>query len=305
LGAERAAAAAFARAGGGPVDAAMAALLREGVAPRAEALERLRRAMARAGSGKGIFDADERLSLAARLEAAGIPAEPWLVEAVEAQAEGGSDAGDSETGDASGGSPGGGPEAGGSEAGTPGGDNPGGSGAGDPGGIDPNRELDLEIPESELPKVLGRLLRGIAFRWGGSGSYLNLFNHTPGPEGSWIYAPFAFELDSIAFEGDIRIQSPRLRGGPGRIEASFFSRASGESGSGRRWSLELDFGARTALRLDCDDEGAARAARRGFPALRGQLAAGGKAVEAAFAASGTETGKADAEGIAGGLDVEA
>lgn len=270
--------------------AAVAALLREGLAPRAEALGRVRRAFLRA-SAVGAKSDDEteadRVELAARMEAAGMPAEDTVLDAIQAEAGG---TGGRHSGDRA-------PEG---EAGE----------TGDLPGHDArlpelDRPFALELPEDKLPDFLAALLKGIALRSGGEGCLLQLFNHRPGPTGSWTYAPFAFELDSIAFEGTIRIQSPSLIGGPGRIEAVFLARRGlgASEGAGRRWSIGLDFGAGAgdSLLLGCGDEAAAALSTRRLPELKAELVASGRRAKVAFRG---RLGPDRAEGR-GGVDVEA
>ena len=271
----------------------LAALLKEGLAPQAESLERLRRIYLRPGldakRGKGEgSEREERLSLAARLEAAGIPAEEATVDAIQAEAGGfgaereglgqkGNGASNGKPPDASVG-----------------------------GGLDLERDIELQVPEAELPALLGRLIREIAFRSGGEGCLLNLFNHRPGADGNWTYAPFRFELDSIAFEGTLRIKSPRIRGGPGRIEASFSAsrrREDGEAALDRNWSFSLDFGAGAAFRLDCIDIAAAESARRKLGELRAALAATSWPLRVRFGQDEADIPASKQEG--GGVDVEA
>jgi hypothetical protein len=221
------------------------------------------------------------------MEAKGIPAEDAAIDAIQACADGSSHRRGGESGGDEG-------RRGSGEAREEGNAGP----ASETLGIDADRELEIELAEEELPRVLGSLLKGIAFRSGGSGDLLHLFNHVRGPDGSWVYAPFRFELDSIAFEGMIRIRLPRIVGGPGRIEAGF---TAGRGGGGRRWSFALDYGGRATLRLRCDDAAAEAASRRRLPELQAAFAGNCPVVEASF------PGEPAAEFPAGreDLDVEA
>ncbi len=283
-------------------EAIMAALLREGTAPRPEALERLRRLLARPATlTKGEREEGALLALGARLEAAGIPAEPGIVEAVQAEVEGGGGGGGHSGDDAGRGEEGGSegrPETGGRGAG----EGQGLSGGSFPASIDADLPFEAALGPEDLSLVLGRLLKALSLRAGGEGSYLNLFNHRPGPDGSWTYAPFRFELDSIAFEGLIRIKSPRIRGGPGRIEADFRARELADEGPGRSWSLGFAFGGKPSLSLACDEGPAAEAARKAFPSLEAALHSGGRAVEASFAVASSGS---PVDRVPGALDVRA
>jgi len=284
---------------------AASALLREGISPRPDSLARVRRAFARAEAEGG--EAWDRAELAARLEAAGIPAEEAPLDAIHAEARGaggrhprpGSEEGRGAAGEAE--------EASGEEASTEAVEPGAGSAAPElgPAALDLEGPFALELPEASLPAFLGSLLRAISFRSGGEGSLLSLFNHRRGPEASWSYAPFAFELDSIAFEGTIRIQSPQLAGGPGRIEAGFTARrAAPAPGEEKTWSFGLDFGpGREAgsLAIGCGDEGSAKASRRLLPELAAELAAIGRGASVSLEAEGPARGAPRA----GGLDLEA
>lgn len=279
--------------------AALAALLAEGASPSAAgAIERLRRAFGRALRGSAAKDENERATLAARMEAKGIPAEDAAIDAIVAASEGFSGRG---------GEDGSGRDAdhAGHRGGTDPRENGGMSGDAAPAAVadtmamgtvsvDAARELEIAIQEAELPAILASLVKGIVLRSGGEGTLLNLFNHVPGPDGSWIYAPFGFELDSIAFSGIIRLRLPRISGGPGRIEADFATR--GERGE-RRWSFGLDFGTATSLKLRCDEAVALSTLRRRLPELRADFAEAGLAVDASVAGEG--------KSIPGDVDVEA
>jgi hypothetical protein len=81
----------------------------------------------------------------------------------------------------------------------------------------------------------------------GAVSLLQLFNHARAARGAgdWTLVPFAFSLDSVAFEGSFRIQLPYMRGGPGCIEARFHTRRdSGRAGEAveEAWDFSLFFG---------------------------------------------------------------
>ncbi|HET7839084.1 MAG TPA: hypothetical protein VFL04_04950 [Rectinemataceae bacterium] len=231
---------------------ALTALLGEGLRPQAPALSRVRRAFARAGGeGEESASGSELGRLAARMEAAGLGSEDGILEALAA-----------ETGLPSGSGGGGGAQ---------GGD---GSGTG-PGGGQKTAGRRLELAGDELPAVLGALLRQTVLGSGGEGSLLNLFNHARGAEGSWIYAPFRFELDSVAFSGCFRVKLPLQMGGPGRIEADF--EATRRGSEPRTWSLGLAFGGsgRSALGIRANagrDKALAAADLAGFEA---DLAASG------------------------------
>jgi hypothetical protein len=174
---------------------AAAALLREGVSPEARALARVRRAALREADQGG-----EALDLAARMEAKGIPAEEAALEAL-LDLMGGSNGGAGEGRDRR-------ERAQGGEA------EPWTSG-------DLERDFRVEVAEEEFPGRLAALLRAMSMRVGEGNDALFLFNHARGPEGHWLLVPFRFEADSVAFKGGLRIQLPYVRGGPGRMEASF------------------------------------------------------------------------------------
>ena len=210
---------------------AIAALLREGIAPEARALARVRRAALREAA-----DGGEWTDLAAKMEAKGIPAEGAALEGLmqgcgSAFSGGGQDPGN--------------------------GDGRGGGQESDqeldqePDVLDVKRAFDLshdfsrEVQEDELPEFLGAVLRGIASRSGGDGA-LTLFNHLRGPEGSWVFVPFRFALDEVDFKGSFRIQLPYIRGGQGRFEADFSASCGSVS---EDWSFSLGFGGGRALAL--------------------------------------------------------
>jgi len=271
-----------------PDRAILAALLREGVRPSAESVERLRRALRRAGSPGVLGDEEASVDLAARMEAKGLPAADTAIDAILTGADGRQGHG--------------GHDHGGrrerpeerKESRAPAGE--GGATvpiAPDMSPVDASRALSLDVPEGELPALLGALIRGIVFRSGGEGTLLNLFNHAKGPDGGWIYAPFDFELDSIAFAGMIRLRLPRIAGGPGRIEADFAAR---REGGERRWSFGLDFGGgRPRLVLRCDEDEAMSASLSRLGEFRVGLAASGRQVEVSMAEGNAAPGDVDVE----------
>lgn len=221
--------------------AAVAALLREGMAPEPRALARVRRAALREAAEGG-----EWTDLAAKLEAKGIAAEGAALEGLAAAAEGRS------WGGGHGGGEGGGGDGGGGQGGP--GDG-GGGGGGEPPRLEPGTELP--VTEGDLPRVLGALLRSLATRADAPGLDsaslgLSLFNHRRGPEGSWIIVPFRFALDEVDFAGSFRIQLPYVQGGSGRFEARF---SASRAAVPEDWSLSLDFGGgrAKALRVDAPD----------------------------------------------------
>jgi hypothetical protein len=201
---------------------AAAALLREGLAPEARSLARVRRAAIReADSG------DDALDLAARMEAKGIPSDEETLGELLMLSRGG-----------------GGSEGGGGE----------GRGKRDEGGdrargalrleelVDLEEDFILDISEEEFPRRLARLLRAMTLRvgeGGEGGDSLSLFNHLPGREGHWIIVPFRFDADSVAFKGGLRIQLPYLKGGQGRLEASF---QASRGSLAEEWSFFASFG---------------------------------------------------------------
>jgi hypothetical protein len=188
--------------------AAATALLREGVAPEARALSRVRRAALRDADQGG-----EAVDLAARMEAKGIPAEEDALGALLdlMGGPGGSGGGASEERDRRERAPGGEPN-----------EDPSLEGSVEPWtSIDLERDFRVEVPEEEFPRRLAALLRAMSMRVGEGSDALFLFNHARGPEGHWLLVPFSFEADSVAFKGGLRIQLPYVRGGPGRIEAAF------------------------------------------------------------------------------------
>jgi hypothetical protein len=204
---------------------AVAALLREGMAPEARALARVRRAALRDAESSG-----ESSDLAAKMEAKGMPAdEAALAEILSLFESSGGGAG------GAGGEERGGerrePERGGS---APAGRAPESGDSGDLEG-----DFSLELPEEELPQGLARLFRAMAMRAGGGCDSLSLFNHLRGPESSWVIVPFRFDLDAVAFSGGFRIQLPYVRGGPGRFEA-FFKASRGPLAED--WSFFVSFG---------------------------------------------------------------
>jgi hypothetical protein len=261
-GAAREAAQAALSAAGLPNDqaarAALGALLREGAAPEARALSRVRRAALLEGEGGG-----RKTELAAMMEAKGLPAESESIEAIaEALSGGGRD---------------------GAEGGWRGEDSPGGGhreGRGEPrlGPLEPGfgleRDLELEIPEDDLSRALAGLFRAMALRVGEDGGKLAVFNQLRGPEGSWVLVPFRFSLDEVAFAGSFRIQLPYVLGGPGRFEARFTaSRGSIPGAAMEEWSLFSSFGGGgPASLILLAPEGKAGLARSRIAALEASLA---------------------------------
>jgi hypothetical protein len=227
-------------AAGLPGDAAgriaIAALLSAGLSPESRALGRVRLAALR-GAGEGRDE--EYAELAARMEEKGMTAEGDALDKLSAL-------GDGRTGSRSG------------EGGSDGQDDPGGGEA----PRSPNskladqsldRDFELEVPEEDLPAVLGSLIHAIVTRAGDEAataqeaSQLVLFNCLQGKEGGWVLAPFRFTLGEVDFAGSFRIQLPYLRGGEGHFEAYFSasrasSRVSLPEARGEDWSFFLNFG---------------------------------------------------------------
>jgi hypothetical protein len=265
--------------------AALAALLREGMAPDARALARVRRAALLEGESGG-----EGTDLAARMEAKGMPAEDGALGEIFASLGGG----------------GGGPD---TRSGRGGGESESEAEERGPAGFElsPAEIGDLEIdfradvPEDDLPRFLGALLRAIASRAGGGCDSLSLFNHLRGPEGSWVLVPFRFDLDAVDFAGSFRIQLPYVRGGQGRIEA-FFSASRGPATED--WSFFVSFGGGRAPSLRLEPRGGASEslARSRIDDLSAQLAAASCSVR-----MGDRAGRGGGSAIAGnaGFDLDA
>jgi hypothetical protein len=282
-GAESAAAraASVLSAAGLPSDAAarsaLAALLREGMAPEARALSRVRRAALREGEGSG-----EATELAARMEAKGMSAEDAALSEIlsfmDGRGRGGRGKGEY-------------------RGGAGGGDEPGFPPAEPPssGAIDPDKDFRAELSEAELPRFLAGLLRAMASRPGGGCDSLSLFNHLRGPEGSWVIVPFRIDLDAVDFAGSFRIQLPYVRGGQGRFEA-FFSASRGPSAED--WSFFISFGGGRppSLRIEAPRGTAAESL------ARSRL--GGLAAELAAHACSVRMGEGERE-RGGGLDLHA
>jgi hypothetical protein len=254
-GAEARAASAFSAAGL-PNDAAsrvaLAALLREGMAPEARALARVRRAALRDAESGG-----EEADLAAKMEAKGMPSEDAALDEILAFLDGR-----------------GGGEKGGGEKGA----EPESEGRPPaemdfrlPEDGDLEKDFRVEVPEGGLPRFLGALIRMMSSRIGGECDSLSLFNQLRGPEGSWIFVPFRFDLDSVDFAGSFRIQLPYVRGGQGRFEA-FFSASRGSTSED--WSFFVSFGGGRApsLRLETSGGAADSRARSRLDALAAELA---------------------------------
>jgi hypothetical protein len=204
--------------------AAVAALLREGIAPEARALARVRRAALREAAEGG-----EWTDRAAKMESKGIPAEGAALEDLVFLSDGG-------RGTADGGGPGDRKER--REA------NPGEiePTLEEPGSLDFERSLSRdfsrEILQADLPSALGDFLRCLVARSGGGGA-LTLFNHLRGPQGSWVFVPFRFALDAVDFSGSFRIQLPYVRGGNGIFEAGF---SAARGSACEDWAFFLSFG---------------------------------------------------------------
>jgi hypothetical protein len=263
--------------------AALAALLREGMAPEARALARVRRAALRDGESGG-----EGAELAAKMEAKGMSAEE------EALGEllsfmGGRGGGGRGRGHGRG-------EGRGEEEEVIPPRDQASSGLGLPESLDPGKDFRADVPEGELPPFLAGLFRAICFRSGGDCDPLSLFNHLRGPEGSWVIVPFRFGLDAVDFAGSFRIQLPYVRGGQGRFEA-FFSASRGPAAED--WSFFAGFGGGRApsLRIDPPRGGAAESlARSGLDRLAAELAAYSCSVR---------MGERGGDQGAGGLDLDA
>jgi hypothetical protein len=207
--------------------AALAALLREGAPPEARALARVRRAAIRDGGSGG-----EGSDFAAKMEAKGMPAEDSAL-AEMLSSLGGRGGGAEGGGDSRRGRDGSGEESGrGDRHGTGAGPAPSGAGA-------LGEDFLAQVPETELPRFLAGLFRGMAMRVGGKGDTLSLFNHLRGREGSWVVVPFRVDLDAVEFAGSFRIQLPYVRGGQGRFEAVF---SASRGSSPEDWSFFLNFG---------------------------------------------------------------
>lgn len=259
--------------------AAFAALLREGMAPDARALARVRRAALRDADSGG-----EEADLAAKMEAKGMPAEEealgeilFLMEGRGGEGEGGGEGKEPEP-DAR-------PPAGlAAEPFAPG---------------DLDEDFSVELPEGELPRYLAALLRSLAMRQGGGCDSLALFNHLRSPEGSWVILPFRFDLDAVDFAGSFRIQLPYVRGGQGRFEAVF---SASRGPSTEDWSFFVSFGGGRApsLRIDAP-RGAEARARSRVEALARSLAARSCSVRIGGGDRGEEPSGA---GVAG-LDFDA
>jgi len=274
---------------------AVAALLREGVAPEARSVLRVRRAGSSA-EGRDEEEASERRTMAARLEAKGIAAEELVVDGISDLGSGARDRGG--PGEQSGRRGRGGQEGGAARGESD--DSALFAGrAADGLPIDLGRSFERRLEPKDLPRVLGALLRALSLNSGGEGDLLSLFNHLRGRDGSWVHIPFAFDLDSIAFSGGFRVKLPYIGGGPGRMEARFRSSRRGEE-SHREWRVDLRFGAAegTRLRIDASDPKALTAAKRLFGAFTGELSALGCSVSLGG------PGK-DAEAGAEGLDLDA
>ncbi len=275
---------------------ALTALLGEGLQGESRSLARVRRAFARQGSDEEGGGNSDRGKLAARMEAAGLEAEAGALDAISEEAGLGAQGG----GLAGSGGQGQGPNQGESGQGR-------GSGEGRLGGGPEGAKLVGAIPEHELPSVLGKLIKDLVLGSGGEGSLLNLFNHARGLDGSWVYAPFRFELDSVAFSGCFRVKLPLLVGGPGRIEADFEAKRDGAEP--QAWSIELVFGNRggipglkpgaSSLRLRTKGGRAGVLAPADLAGLASQLASAGCRVELDTSEEG---GSAS---VPGGLDLDA
>ena len=231
--------------------AAIAALLREGIAPEARALARVRRAAQREAA-----DGGEWTDMAAKMEAKGIPAEGAALEGL-MQGYGSAFSGGDQD-------PGKGTDRGGGRERDQKTDVPNASRA-----FDPSRDFSQEVPEGELPELLGAVLRGLASRSGGDGA-LALFNHLRGPEGSWVFVPFHFALDEVAFSGSFRLQLPYIRGGQGRFEADF---SASRGSASEDWSFSLSFGGgrAPALRIEGSEAGTGRVAGARIDELAAEL----------------------------------
>jgi hypothetical protein len=263
---------------------ALAALLREGMAPEARSLARVRRAALRDGESGG-----EGTDLAAKMEAKGMSAEEAalsdILSFMNGRGGGGRsrDDGRGEEGREAA------PEALSPEEIAP-------KALAPSEAVDQDKDFLVEVPEDELSTVLAGLFRAIVSRAGGSCDSLSLFNHLRGPEGSWVIVPFRFELDAVDFAGSFRILLPYVRGGQGRFEA-FFSASRGPSSED--WSFFAGFGGGRApsLRIDPPRGGAIGSrARSGLAALADELAA--------FSCS-VRLGDRGVDHGSGGLDLDA
>ena len=208
----------FLRASGLPGDQAaimaLRALMAENLPLDPRQLARLRAALLKAGVS------EDRAAILARALAKGLDPEAFL-NALDPT-------------DSGGGSPSGGRQEGGDGAGDGAGDEQRGRGNEDGGKTgnesgrrggeeyeaDPGRSpeavpavswRELETPDTEDPKgtgVLAGLLRRLAGRTGDLSNPYQLFNSRSGPRGRWIYAPYRFEREGVAFSGTLRILIP-------------------------------------------------------------------------------------------------
>ncbi len=216
-------AAEFLGAAGLPGDAlsvlALRSLMSEGLPLDPKSLQRLRSVLLRRGPD------EDRAALLARALAKGM--DPGAaVDALEGTGPPSGSEGEGE-GRGDGGQPEGGGQPGGRGDGGPGdregrpsrdgaGNTPGAAGRaapawrdfdapGGPGEAEPGGEADI--------RALAGLLRFLSSRSDGNPNPFQLFNSRTGPRGRWIYAPYRFEREGVAFSGTLRILVP---GGAGR-----------------------------------------------------------------------------------------
>jgi hypothetical protein len=169
---------------------------------------------------------------------------------------------------------------------------------------DLGRDIERSIPEPELGRVLGALLRALATRCGeaerrpgGEGETLALFNQLRGPEGSWVIVPFRFALDAVDFAGSFRIQLPYVRGGAGLLEARF---TASRGSIPEQWTAVLGFGGGRAstLRIGSPEEREGSLSGAAFEAFAAELAS--------LSCSVRRMPRGEAEGAGGkGLDLDA
>ena len=211
-------AAEFLRSAGLPGDAAsilaLRALMAEGLPLDPRQIARLRSALLKKETG------EERASLLARALAKGLDPGAYA-DALDGTAGPGygEDGGDTGNRGGSGGTGRGGEEDR-REPGEPGGSPPGGGGSRGNAGGDPEDRgpkdgrkavpvwRTFPGPEGEDPeglRALAGLLRNLAGRVGDRPDPRQIFNARSGPRGRWIYVPYRFEREGVAFSGTLRI----------------------------------------------------------------------------------------------------
>lgn len=125
---------------------------------------------------------------------------------------------------------------------------------------------------------LAGLLPFLATRSDDNPNPYQLFNARTGPRGRWIYAPYRFEREGVAFSGTLRILVNEGSCASGLVSADVLAE-SDEGGRGSYAFVVRPYGQGVRLSLSSRDPSDARRLAGGLPDLTSDLAALGCSVE--------------------------